>query len=357
MQIKLKCPQCSTRLVVNSGNRSPYLRCSICNALFEFHFNAGPHASEAVNANKSIIPSKIPETRSDEATPSPYVADPREQSDTRQPNQSSNEIYPIGFDSTDSSRGKSKLAIVLLILFGLFIVGFVSSNINSKPFAGRTYRIERDFDSYEEYLRLQADELLHSVEVNLNGESPDVWNSKTTAVTVNGRNLTDVERIAILGLPNLKKLAYTNANLLPADIPVLQRETLRNLDLSDSDWKSGSLIFNSSYYPELRVLNLSNTNVNSFALSKIKSCNWLADLDLRGTEIGDSDLNVLNNHPSIAVLDLCNTKVTKVGIMNLQLPELKRLLVSENVFNSAQRQRFERVNPQVHLFVVPAETN
>ena len=343
---RIQCPGCGASLVVSQQNPSPYIRCGVCDVLFELRSDTGSATKPKVVDGDKKTEERSPRTSRNS---SPY-GNTRNQN-VRGDGNRSREVVRI---TEDRPRQKqSGLATFFLIVAGLGVLFyFALSKSVSIPPKRSQHSVTYLVDQHGRPLDVNVG-FAPRHEISLNAGTSNKIDRFTTAISLDGRNWTRSEINSMHQLRELKEISYTGVKIQPKDLDVIHTAPLIRLNLSRSNWKRGQLVFNANSFPMLLRLDLSYSSVQGFALSTIRGCRHLTHLNLRGTAIEDSDLKSLERHKSLTHLDLCETKVTYQAIRKLDLNKLESLKVSPGTLTTSQQTRLSDRHPNLDILVVP----
>ena len=360
---RLHCPACSARLAVPPGNKSPYIRCGVCNTLFETEVEPSE-----ISEHRQPYPAKSDDeilTISDSVEPTSITRPARPNHPEMDWTQSRQPV--MGMRWTTGS-----VAIVAIIFFGFVIFSLLSWADSSHPRTrtrGYSYRssshpiavpkqsvraIDREFKRWNstssDFPKFELD--LNALELSGKKDSAFLANPDVDSIKLDGRNFTNVEISRISRLKKLRKLQYRNVTIQNRDLRILNSQQLFELDLSHSKWNPGQLYFGSKSFPYLTKLNLSYSNVQKFSLINICNCPKLTHLNLRGTDIDNESLSLLATHQTLEELDLCETKVNFVSLKRLRIPNLKLLKVTAGVLTTEQREKISQHHRGARILVL-----
>jgi hypothetical protein len=107
--------------------------------------------------------------------------------------------------------------------------------------------------------------------------------------------------------------------------------SLRNLDLSDSDVTNNGMALVAVQFPQLETLRLNHDQITDSGLAELTKLKSLKTLELRHTRISDTGLKTIAKIVSLTKLTLDETKITDAGLTYLQsMPALEMLFLSRD---------------------------
>lgn len=138
----------------------------------------------------------------------------------------------------------------------------------------------------------------------------------------------ELELLGQVSMPVLAKLNLqgTPAKTFPFDTfaPNLRYLNLNESNVTGGDIKKISMLTN------LENLQLEKTKISSPSISHLKTLDKLITLNLKGTNIRDSNLDVLQNLSNLQELDISETNISLVDFQKLSLlKQLKKLTITQ----------------------------